>query len=85
MEIRSDELQVITVDGNRHIIFERNVRVTQGDITLLTDHLEAFYTSGDSRPERLEAKWIDRVGVVGGGGREHQPQDGHVQRQDDEE
>ena len=60
--IRSDELEVTQQDDRgRRLVFLGNVRVTQGDITLEADRLEAFYPKGMSRPERLEANGHVRV------------------------
>ena len=42
-------------------IFTHNVQVTQGDIDLQADRLEAFYPEGSSQPERLEAEGNVRV------------------------
>lgn len=53
--IRSDQLDVATKDGQRHLIFRRNVVVEQADIELHSDKLDAFYAEGDSQPERLIA------------------------------
>lgn len=59
--INSDELEVVEQDGERHLLFKRNVRVVQGDIRLRTDRLEAFYEKGASRPRRLTATGHVRV------------------------
>jgi lipopolysaccharide export system protein LptA len=61
MEISSDELEVLTRDGERHIIFKRNVRVQQGDVVLRTQELNAFYPREASQPERLVATGRVRV------------------------
>jgi lipopolysaccharide export system protein LptA len=64
LSIDSEELELTEQGENRHLIFRRNVRVTQGDIQLLTEKLEAFYEAGSSQPERLVA--TGRVRVVQG-------------------
>ena len=46
---------------SRHFVFTRNVRVAQGDITLTTDRLDAYYSDGASQPERLVATGNVRV------------------------
>jgi len=53
--IRSDELDVATKDGRRHLVFRNNVVVGHGDIELRARKLDAFYSEGDSEPERLVA------------------------------
>ncbi|MEE3329529.1 MAG: LptA/OstA family protein [Myxococcota bacterium] len=53
--IRSDELDVATRDGQRHLVFRNNVVVGHGDIELRARKLDAFYSEGDSEPERLVA------------------------------
>jgi lipopolysaccharide transport protein LptA len=54
--IESEELEVITQEQDRQLIFRRNVRVVQGNVTLRTDRLEAFYPAGASQPSRLDAR-----------------------------
>ncbi len=61
IEIRSGELEMIEDENARHIIFIRDVRVVQGDVTLETDRLEAFYPAGSSQPERLLARGNVRI------------------------
>lgn len=53
--IRSDELDVATRDGQRHLVFRKNVVVGHGDFELRARKLDAFYAEGDSEPERLVA------------------------------
>ena len=55
ISIRSDQLDVASRDGERHLVFRRNVRVEQGDIELRTSKLDAFYAHGESEPRRLVA------------------------------
>ena len=60
--IESTELEVTQrADEGRHLVFLGDVRVTQGDLTLEADRLEAFYPSGSSRPGQLEASGNVRV------------------------
>jgi len=59
--INSDELEVVETGEDRQLVFRRNVKVVQGEITLLANELEAFYEKGDSRPRRLVATGRVRV------------------------
>jgi lipopolysaccharide transport protein LptA len=59
--IESDEIEIVDRAGLRHLVFRREVKVVQGEVTLLTDHLEAFYPEGASQPDRLEATGNVRV------------------------
>lgn len=62
IEIESEELDFVSLeDESRHIVFRRNVRVVQGEVTLLTDELEAFYPARQSEPEKLVARGSVRV------------------------
>ncbi|MBW2273611.1 MAG: LptA/OstA family protein [Deltaproteobacteria bacterium] len=61
LSITSDELEVTSRGKARHLVFTHNVQVTQGDIDLQADRLEAFYPEGSSQPERLEAEGNVRV------------------------
>jgi lipopolysaccharide transport protein LptA len=61
VSIESDEIEIVDRAGLRHLVFRREVKVVQGDVTLLTDHLEAFYPEGASQPDRLEATGNVRV------------------------
>jgi lipopolysaccharide transport protein LptA len=61
IRIRSKELEVITVDDGRQIVFTDDVVVVQGDIRLESDVLEAYYPPGASQPERLVAQGRVRV------------------------
>ncbi len=55
--IESDELELRALpDDGRVLLFERNVRVVQGDVELRADFLEAHYPSGESEPSRLAAR-----------------------------
>jgi len=60
ISIESEQLEATTKGGKRHFIFKGKVQVVQGDVTLRTEELEAFYPSGSSEPDRLVA----RKGVV---------------------
>ncbi len=65
VRIRSDELEVIENDDGRRIVFTDNVVVTQGDIRIVTDVLEAFYPPDSNRPDRLVATGHVRVNQRG--------------------
>ncbi len=57
IEIVSEELEFVSLEGGgRRLVFTRNVRVVQGDVTLLTDELEALYAAQQSQPDELIAK-----------------------------
>ena len=62
LEITSNELEVITQEDSKLIIFRENVHAVQGDVTMVSDYLEAFYPSGASDPDRLNAR--GRVKVI---------------------
>lgn len=55
LHIDSDELEMDEQGGERRFVFRQNVRVRQGDLSLRTDRLEAFYPAGQGQPERLVA------------------------------
>jgi len=55
ISIRADELEAISTEGQRHLIFTANVRVEQADIRIQSDRLEAFYPKGENQPDRLIA------------------------------
>ena len=61
ISIESEEIEVVDREGLRHLVFRGGVTVVQGDITLQTDYLEAFYPEGASRPDRMEATGNVRV------------------------
>jgi lipopolysaccharide transport protein LptA len=61
LSIESDELEAVQKDGRRRLIFEKNVRVRQGDMSLDAARLEAFYPAGGSQPERLVATGAVRL------------------------
>lgn len=55
IEIKSEELEAVRKGDERHLVFRSNVRVVQGDLTLRTDKLDAFYPKEASQPSRLIA------------------------------
>ena len=61
IRIDSEELEVITEGETRRLVFSRNVKVVQGDVQLNADNLQAFYPTGSSQPDRLEAEGNVRV------------------------
>jgi lipopolysaccharide export system protein LptA len=61
ISINSQELEVITRDSGRSVVFSQDVKVVEGDITLFADHLEAEYPKGESKPSRLVATGSVRV------------------------
>lgn len=64
LSILSDELDARQTEGRRTLVFQRGVRVTQGDLTLSCDRLEAFYPAEGNQPDRLTA--VGAVHVVQG-------------------
>jgi lipopolysaccharide export system protein LptA len=61
IKIRADELEVIETDEGRRFVFSLNVVVTQAEVMLQADRLEAFYPGEASQPDRLEARGHVRV------------------------
>ena len=61
ISIQSDELEVTQDGDERHLVFRHAVRVSQGDIALRTDRLDAYYKKGESQPDRFVAKGAVRV------------------------
>lgn len=55
LSIHSDELEALQKEGNRTLIFRKNVRVTQGELAIRCDRLEAYYPAKSSQPDRLVA------------------------------
>lgn len=55
LSITSDQLQSSRENGWRKFVFTRNVRVSQADVTLRADRLEAFYPPDARDPQRLVA------------------------------
>jgi lipopolysaccharide transport protein LptA len=56
LSIRSGTLDAREEEGARTVTFRDDVRVTQGDLTLRADVLEAAYAAGEKQPRRLHAK-----------------------------
>jgi lipopolysaccharide transport protein LptA len=65
LSIRSDELEAIEQGGRRTLLFRRNVHVSQGNLRLKSDRLEAIYPPGSSQPERLVASGGVQVAQLG--------------------
>jgi lipopolysaccharide transport protein LptA len=61
IEIQADEAEILDLEDHRQLIFQKNVRVRQANITLRTDRLEAEYLKGESEPVRLVARGAVRV------------------------
>lgn len=55
ISIQSDQLEATEHAQSKHLIFTGNVMASQGDLSLRSDRLEAFYPPGGSSPDRLEA------------------------------
>jgi lipopolysaccharide transport protein LptA len=55
ISINADDLEAVMQKGQRKFLFKKNVVVVQGEMTLRTDSLEAFYPDGSSEPDRLVA------------------------------
>jgi lipopolysaccharide transport protein LptA len=56
IEINAEEAEIVDRGENRKLIFQRNVRVRQGDIRLESDLVEAEYRKGEPEPDRLIAR-----------------------------
>lgn len=56
IEIKAEEAEIINLNGGRKLIFQRNVWVRQGNVTLRSDRLEASYRKGESEPRELIAE-----------------------------
>lgn len=56
LSIRADELEATDKQGARTLRFRDGVRVEQGDMTLVSDRLQAFYEAGAKEPHRLVAE-----------------------------
>jgi lipopolysaccharide transport protein LptA len=61
LSIESDELEAVQKDGRRQLIFQKNVRVRQGEMSLDAARLEAFYPASGSQPDRLVASGAVRL------------------------
>lgn len=56
LSIQSDELEAAPdANGRRRLTFVGHVRARQGELSLDSDRLEAFYPAGASEPEKLAA------------------------------
>jgi lipopolysaccharide transport protein LptA len=55
MSIRADQLETVRSSGARKLLFKQNVVVSQDDVTIKSNRLEAFYPPDSSQPERLVA------------------------------
>ncbi len=64
LTILSDSLDAFQDGGRRRLVFAKHVRVTQADLTVTADRLEATYPENSSQPDRLVAE--GRVVVVRG-------------------
>lgn len=61
ISIRSDELEAIKTGGARRLLFTKNVVVTQDDVTIRSNRLEAFYPPDTNQPDRLAASGSVRM------------------------
>ena len=55
LSIQSDSLDAAQQAGRRTLVFQNGVRVTQGDLLLNCDRLEAIYPLDANQPDRLVA------------------------------
>jgi lipopolysaccharide transport protein LptA len=56
ISISADELEALSRKGQRQLEFRGHVQVTQAELSLRSDRLQAFYPPGGSQPERLVAE-----------------------------
>lgn len=56
LSIESEELDIEEENGRRRLVFDGNVRVSQGELTLRSAQLVATYPENGSEPNRLEAR-----------------------------
>lgn len=61
IEINSEDLELRAMGDTKHLIFNRDVNVVQGDMHMYAGRLEAFYPDGASQPDRLDAHEAVRV------------------------
>lgn len=62
IEIKAEEAEIVDRGEGRTLVFQRHVRVRQGDVTLESDRLEAEYQKGQSEPDRLVALGSVEIG-----------------------
>lgn len=65
IEIKAEEAEIVSGDHGRELLFQRNVHVTQANVTLRSERLEATYKRGESEPEKLVANgevYVDQGG-----------------------
>jgi len=55
ISIRADQLESVRTNGARKLLFSENVVVSQDDVRIKSNRLEAFYPPDTSQPERLVA------------------------------
>lgn len=55
MSIRADQLESVRSSGSRKLLFTQNVVVSQDDVTIQSNRLEAFYPPYSSQPDRMVA------------------------------
>ena len=61
LSIQADELEAVEEEGRRRLRFTRGVHVRQGELSVRSDRLEAFYPKDAEQPERLVASGHVRV------------------------
>lgn len=61
LAIQSEELEAVEEGGARRLLFTRSVHVTQGDLSVHSNRLEAYYPKGSEQPDRLVADGQVRV------------------------
>jgi lipopolysaccharide transport protein LptA len=61
IEIKADEAEIIDRGERRQLVFQKNVWVRHGNVTLRSHRLEADYDKGESEPVRLVAHGAVRV------------------------
>jgi lipopolysaccharide transport protein LptA len=55
IKISSGQLEAFEKEGGRRLLFTDDVHASQGDLSLRSQRLEAFYPPGQSQPDRLVA------------------------------
>jgi lipopolysaccharide transport protein LptA len=61
LSVRSDELEAVEEGGARRMVFQRNVRVEQGDLVVNSERLEAHYPPNTNQPDKLYATGHVRI------------------------